>query len=91
LPGLLRITIVRAAETAPNGPTHWFGPLPPLQKLLPAVASVSRNKVDLLKRENWRTAYSLVNPSRRFYKSLTRFGMKLINTSIGCLKSKNPL
>ncbi len=43
------------------------------------------------KKENWRTADSVVNPSRRFYKSPRRFAMKCINTKIGCLKSRESL
>jgi hypothetical protein len=43
------------------------------------------------KKENWRTADSVVNPSWRFVESLRRFGVKHINTSIGCLKSTDPL
>jgi hypothetical protein len=43
------------------------------------------------KKENWRTADSVVNPSRRFSKSPRRFGMKLISTEIGCLKLKESL
>jgi hypothetical protein len=39
---LFRIAIVSATGTASVGPTHWFGPLPPLQQLqgphLPAIA-----------------------------------------------------
>ncbi len=52
LPDLFRIAIVRAAGTAPVGPTLWSGSLPPLQQLwgplLLAVASVGRHLVSLL-------------------------------------------
>jgi hypothetical protein len=43
------------------------------------------------KKENWRTADSVINPSRRFVESPRRFGMKRISTYVGFLKLKKSL
>ncbi len=64
-------------------PSNWLsiilGDSTNLQEVLTPFAAFLGEPLTQVKK-NWRTANSVVNPSRRFYKSPRRFGMKRINT-----------
>ncbi len=67
--------------------SHGFYESPKQEVLTPFVAFLGRTD-NQEKRKIGEIADSVVNPSRRFYESLRKFGMKGINTGIDCLKSK---